>query len=90
MFSITNLQRKFDNLLFFYLFIWVGNFSQMKQVVILVGAGSIGLDKQSTGVRGLSALPSATATRSYTLSDQPTTWQSRGLYIKGRKKYINK
>ncbi len=25
--AITNLQRKFDKLLFFYLFIWVGNFS---------------------------------------------------------------
>ena len=27
--SITNLQRKFDKLLFFYLFIRVGNFSQL-------------------------------------------------------------
>ena len=24
------LQRKFDKLLFFYLFIWVGNFSQLR------------------------------------------------------------
>ncbi|MFS2818673.1 hypothetical protein AAH040_21720, partial [Phocaeicola dorei] len=27
--AITNLQRKFDKLLFFYLFIWVGNFSKV-------------------------------------------------------------
>ncbi|MFS2826669.1 MvaI/BcnI family restriction endonuclease, partial [Parabacteroides distasonis] len=30
--AITNLQRKFDKLLFFYLFIWVGNFRNLLYV----------------------------------------------------------
>ena len=32
--AITNLQRKFDKLLFFYLFIWVGNFSKIMEELI--------------------------------------------------------
>ncbi|MDC2181328.1 hypothetical protein, partial [Bacteroides thetaiotaomicron] len=31
--AITNLQRKFDKLLFFYLFIWVGNFSYLSVAI---------------------------------------------------------
>ena len=34
MFAITNLQRKFDKLLFFYLFIRVGNFSKIMEELI--------------------------------------------------------
>ena len=34
LFAITNLQRKFDKLLFFYLFIWVGNFSKIMEELI--------------------------------------------------------